>query len=55
VSLKVHKASPFAVHGDCGIEVYVWVLDHTDVLKGAMPHKATEHRGIFKNVAYYSY
>jgi hypothetical protein len=52
VSLKVHTANSFFVHGDYGIEVYVQVLDHADVLKGAVPHKAAEHRGISEDVAY---
>lgn len=52
MSLKVHTASSFFVHGDYGIEVYVRVLDHADVLKGAVPHKAAERRGISEDVTY---
>jgi hypothetical protein len=53
-SLEVHKAGSFAVHGDFGVEVYVWVLDHVDVLKGAVPHEAAEPCRISEDVAYYS-
>jgi hypothetical protein len=38
VSLKVHTTGSFVVQGDLSIEGYVRVLDHFNVLEGAVPH-----------------
>ncbi len=51
-SLKVHATSSFFVESDFGIEGYVLVLDHLDILEGAVPHQAAECYGIWEQMAY---